>query len=291
MRPNDNNVRGMLEIGQTSDGVMIEGCKFSSSTEDVSLSKENKNLLIDGIRSLGNNVIIRDNDFSRVHTGIIATGNNSKIEGNRISWFSQDGINIAGHDSNVTDNFIRDLLGVSGENDHHDGIQAWANELNAPKNARFSGEYSLDNVDISRNTIISTTDPDRDNQGALQGIVSFDGLMKGLRIEDNNIKTHSTIHGITINGPLSSNERDFSISRNNIELINSSKRVGNASESIPVINLNPARYFDMDEKGNLLKNENGFVIPKNIYDLDYKVTIFNNGNTEIKSNHVNIDDN
>jgi hypothetical protein len=288
VRPNDNNVRGMLEISPTSENVLVEGCKFSSSTENIKLSKENKNLLVDGIRSSGTNILIRNNEFSRVHTGIVATGNNSKIEANKISWFSQDGINIAGNNSHVTDNFIRDLLGVSGENDHHDGIQAWSNESNAPRNARFSGKYSLDNVDISRNTIVSTTDPNRDNQGALQGIVAFDGLMKGLKIDDNNIKTHSTIHGITINGPLSSKERTFTINSNNIEFINSSRRVGNASESLPAINLNRARYFDMDNEGNLLKNSQGNVIPKNIDNLDYNVDIFNNGDTEIKSEYVKI---
>lgn len=276
-RPNDNSVRAMLEISNTSKNILIEGCSFSSATQKLPFTPENKNMFVNGIKSSGEGVVIKGNNFSRVHTGIVALGNSSIVKENKINWFTQDGINIAGHKSKVLDNKIYDLLAISGEKDHHDGIQAWAYEPNNTKNARFTGKYSLDDIQVSGNIIISTTNPDRNNQGALQGIVAFDGLMRGWEISKNKIYTHSTSHGVTINGAMPYKNKDFSINNNEIKLIDSNKKVKNNENLVPGINLNKARYFEMDNNNNIIQSRP----PKNVEGLKYKANVFNNGSSKV----------
>lgn len=236
-RQKEHSVRGMLEIKSDCERVQVSGSHFYSGTTNEQFTPERRHALVNGIVSSGREVRLSENHFENVYTGIVSRGEHARIEGNQISLFSQDGINISGHHSQIIGNRITDFQNLSNDRAHHDGIQAWASEPEGIVNARYTGHHNLKNIDIRDNLIMSTTNPSRAYQGPLQGIVAFDGYMDGWLVSGNTIQTHSTRHGISINGPRSSSERPFVIEGNTILGLTHSE-----STESPEIILSPMRY-------------------------------------------------
>lgn len=239
-----NSVRSMLEIGSTSQDVKIKNSHFFSGAQDLKATSQDQRTLVNGIRSMGADTIIEGNTFNNVGIGIQSGGVGAILTGNQITNFSQDGIQVYGHQTQIISNTITDLLYLDSPKNgdkiaHHDAIQLWAPEPSDDRNGRYKGKYALENVQIIGNTIKSTTDPSRAYQGVLQGIAAFDGYMNGLNISHNHIETHSTQHGITINAPRASQANEFILAHNTIE---NQWVVNPLSDLKPTINLNVLRF-------------------------------------------------
>lgn len=198
-----------------------------------------------------NNVKILKNDMIGSKIGIVSGGDDNILHKNLIDGFSQDGIQFSGNRTRITHNLIQNLIQKDAEDkSHHDAIQAWAGDPNSVLNSvdRYKAMYSLSDAVIHNNIIISTTDLEREQQGALQGITAFDGWMAGWSIKNNFINTHSTIHAITILGAISSDINKFEIIENEIY------KQGNINDIDPQIYIKPARF---------LKDKSGWTNVKN----------------------------
>ena len=218
----------------------------------------------DIIRNDSDGSKILNNDFDMAKTAIISGGNDTIIQKNLIQNFTQDGIQFSGQRTKILTNVIQDLIQLpSDDAHHHDAIQAWAGDPNSPLNAneRYLAKYELKDAEITGNIIISTTDLDRDFQGALQGITAFDGWMSGWNISGNFINTHSTIHGITILGAIHSENNEFRIFNNEIY---SQKGESDA----PEIHIKPARCWN----GSKWENINQMTFNENMNRIiDYSI--------------------
>jgi hypothetical protein len=242
-----------------TDDIVINNMKFYNNNMNCTI-----------IRNDGNNVKIINNDFTRCRISIVSGGNDTIIKENLISQFTQDGIQFSGQRTNIINNVIQDLILIKGDSaHHHDAIQAWAGDPDSPLNSkdRYTAKYQLEDAIIKNNIIISTTDINRNNQGALQGITAFDGWMSGWNISNNFINTHSTIHGITILGAINSNKNKFKIYDNKVYM-----QTGNI---IPEIYIKPARVWDENNNtwNNVFNNTWNVNINNNV---DYDILTYNN---------------
>ena len=229
-----------------------------------------KSMSNDIIRNDSANTKIMNNDFTGCKTAIISGGDDTVIKKNLIEQFTQDGIQFSGQRTKVQENLIQDLIQLpSDDAHHHDAIQAWAGDPESPLNAtdRYLAKYELADAEITGNIIISTTDMNRDYQGALQGITAFDGWMSGWIINNNFINTHSTIHGITILGAINSDNNRFRVYNN--EVFSQRGEIDDA----PEIHIKPARCWD----GKIWKNIEQLSFNTEINRvIDYDITDKNN---------------
>ncbi len=264
-----NRTRSMLEIGPTSQDVKISNSHFFSGPQDLEPGPQNQRTLVNGIRSMGKETILEGNTFNNVSIGIQSGGVGAVISDNKIANFSQDGIQVYGHQTQIKNNTITDLIYLDAPENgekiaHHDAIQLWAPEPADDREGRYKGKYALENVQITGNIIKSSTDPNRAYQGILQGIAAFDGYMDGLNVSYNQIETHSTQHGITINAPRSSQSNRFMIAHNTIENQWVAKPL---NELKPTLNLNVLRFKqnpqNQAEQWSWRKNDHYAVILKN----------------------------
>lgn len=106
--------------------------------------------------------------------------------------FSADGIRPIGSDLLVRNNYIFDeyVGDADGDGNHDDGIQSWA----------LNGAV-YQNITIDHNWVQESTDPSRKWNATMQGITSFDGVMKNIRVT-NNVILGSAYHGLTWNSPI-----------------------------------------------------------------------------------------
>jgi len=142
-------------------------------------------------------ITITQNHIHNVFHGIDFGGDPEQanyflVSGNKIDNFAGDGIEHYASHVRITDNRITDGHDLcKSQCVHSDGIQGW-NYNNLP--------ITNSDIEIFGNTIIAQETPDLPFPiEALQGITTFDGTWRGVKIY-NNIVVVTAWHGITIYG-------------------------------------------------------------------------------------------
>lgn len=109
------------------------------------------------------------------------------IKNNAIKNFSADGIRPIGSDFLIAGNSIIDeyVSDADGDGNHDDGIQSWA----------LNGAI-YQNMKIDHNWVQESTNPNRAWNATMQGINSFDGVIRNVQVT-NNVVLASAYHGIS----------------------------------------------------------------------------------------------
>ena len=142
----------------------------------------------DGIRILGKQVLLLNNQLTNVHFGITISGDSSQAIGNSVINFSGDGMRPLGSDLLLEGNTIKNCYDVDAN--HDDGIQSFT-----------SPGVPLRRVVLRGNTIINFDDPNQPLRGPLQGIGCFDGPFEDWVVE-NNVVIVDHWHGISLYGAI-----------------------------------------------------------------------------------------
>ncbi len=138
---------------------------------------------------------ISNSRFTGFYMGIVTTGPDSWIIGNRVSGFSGDGMRALGDGSLVEGNLVQDCFQINAN--HADGFQSWSRG----RNGRAGGGI-LRGLSLIGNRIIEWTGPPRHPlRCELQGIGLFGGMYQDLTIQ-NNIVAVRAWHGIAVYGAL-----------------------------------------------------------------------------------------
>lgn len=160
------------------------------------------------LRLDGYGCIVNECHFENIDIAVLMYGECNTVQKSVITNFKEDGIRISGSGSRSLFNRISDFQ-PDGEIAHHDGIQLYRGNPATPANAdeRFLAKYVLEDIHIIGNVINdypATT---------LQGITCFDGLLKNIKIVNNQVNINSD-HSITLLGLLEDSGNQ--ISGNNI---------------------------------------------------------------------------
>ena len=160
------------------------------------------------LRLDGYGCIVNECHFEDIEIAVLMYGECNTVQKSIIKNFKEDGIRASGSGSRILFNRISNFL-PDGEIAHHDGIQLYRGNPATPANAdeRFLAKYVLEDIHIIGNVI------DDHPVTSLQGITSFDGLLKNIKIINNQININSD-HSITLLGLLA--DADNQISGNNI---------------------------------------------------------------------------
>jgi hypothetical protein len=109
------------------------------------------------------------------------------MQDNIVKNFSGDGIRPIGSYILVKNNYVADeyVNAADGDQNHDDGLQSWA----------LHGAVFTD-LFIDHNWFQETTDPNRKWNADMQGISSFDGVIRNVQVT-NNVVLASAYHGIS----------------------------------------------------------------------------------------------
>jgi hypothetical protein len=177
-----------------ADGDLYTDRNSASWTADKWINAVDNGFMIDG----GPCISVIRNHITNVRSGIFVVSkvnspnpsqNSVKalVQNNILKNFSADGMRPIGSDITFAYNGIYDeyVDQSQGDANHDDGIQSYA-----------LGGAVYSNIVIDHNWVQETTDPSRPLIGGMQGISSFDGVIKNLRIT-NNVVITSVWHGMS----------------------------------------------------------------------------------------------
>lgn len=189
----------LIITGPTTTSVSIRNCVLSTVRVNRNTMRNhysgNPRKWINGIRMLGSNGQIINNNLINLNLSISQTGLNTLVKHNLVQFYAEDAIRVSHHGVRVYHNSIYDSVSTHpGQSAHKDAIQ-----LIPPQNVLNGG--SLNNVAIVGNVIQSNTPfsvPDNE-RGTVQGIFGSDGYFVNLIITGNTIAVNSD-HGISLNG-------------------------------------------------------------------------------------------
>lgn len=138
----------------------------------------------------GEGVTLRNNHVHNTRFAIILRATKSLCEGNLVTNFSGDGIQILRDDVTAQWNVIKNAYAnaAAGDANHDDGIQCFVP-------TRKGG--ALKRVKIRGNLIVSREDDAQPLPGDLQGIGFFDGPLIGFEVSENVVLT-THWHGISL---------------------------------------------------------------------------------------------
>jgi Right handed beta helix region len=134
----------------------------------------------------GKCIAITGNTLEKIGFGLLTqSSDHVLIAGNLIDHFSDDGIDYGSDNLLIDRNRITNSI-EDGDGIHRDAMQGQPNTMTS----------TISNVTISNNTVIRILDPDLKNPAYLQGIDTFDGIWKNVKILNNIVITDAG-HGIS----------------------------------------------------------------------------------------------
>jgi Right handed beta helix region len=185
----------LVEFQDTHSDIVFENNILSSAPAQTASQWTLSNWLTErasGVKDyVGTCVAIMNNTLQYVGFGIQSQrSTNTDVSGNKINYFSDDGIDFGSNnmwiDNNVITNSVED-----GDGFHRDGIQGQP----------YSETTVNANITIQYNTITRITDPSLLSPGYLQGIDAFDGIWTNMTISNNDVITDQpqgiSIYGVT----------------------------------------------------------------------------------------------
>lgn len=144
--------------------------------------------VVNGVIIGGSQNTVEYCNVTNVGIGIDVGGNMNTARGNRVQYFTVDAFRAIGDNALYEYNFVADNISIN-EN-HDDAFQGWT----------LSRDEVVGSI-IRGNTIIQSTDPNRQFQGPLQGLGLFDGMFVDWVIE-NNVILVDQYHGIALYGAI-----------------------------------------------------------------------------------------
>jgi len=186
----------IILVGPNSSNITFSSMEiFSVRSPDAWKPEDWSKKASDGIRTLGSDITVRDNQLFNIGNGITILSPKSSAINNHISEFAKDGLRILADDVVAKGNTIQNCLSI--DKNHDDAIQSWS----YGKNGKV-GRGVIKNVQLTGNLIIQKNNPATNIPCRMQGIGLFDGMYENWNIE-NNIVVVDHWHGITVMGATS----------------------------------------------------------------------------------------
>jgi hypothetical protein len=120
----------------------------------------------------GTCIALTNNTITNIGFGIQTQQSDQVLIGyNTINYFADDGIDFGSNDTLITGNLIENCI-EDGDGFHRDGMQGQP----------YNEQTTVNNVNITGNSVIRMTDPKIPYPGSLQGIDAFNGLWNDLNV-------------------------------------------------------------------------------------------------------------
>lgn len=181
-----------IEYGGNAHDIVIENCAVRSAPTQATANWAASDWVTnaqDGIECRADNSIVRKNTVEVVSFGILAGGNNTRVEHNIVNLFRRDGLRYDGPGDGMIWQYNRVTNSKNVDGNHDDGMQVYA----AGRTVR--------NMVIRGNVFISWTEPDMPHAGSFQGIFCGGGDYRGWTVE-NNLIVNGHANGIRISSPI-----------------------------------------------------------------------------------------
>lgn len=189
----------LVRLHSSTSNIIIQNCTIQSTANTAAFSRDDwRDKMNKGIFTSGSNHIIQNNVIRNIQTGIDVRSEYTLVKNNTIQNFTKDGMFGLASYCTYEKNSILDAIIVYPTNwnlypdgHHYDLFQSWT-----------SGGDTLRDVIIRQNTLIGSTDPNRDFwYGTCQGMGFFDGFYEDWIVE-NNLIVVDHWHGISFYGAI-----------------------------------------------------------------------------------------
>ena len=229
----------LLNVTSSCSTITITNCRIRHALDTTGWTVPDWQARADGtaINVDAPNSVVSNNTLENIGFGIAIgkTSTNTRVSGNTIIDFFNDGLRGLGDYGIFEDNLVQNPIG--GDGNHDDFFQSWSIGINPVTGLSQAGYGVVKGVIVRNNMFLEDPDPASSPLAVeAQGAGLFDGMFEDFVIENNLIVSSAVAHGISIYGGV-----NCRVTNNTIAV----GKLGVAADK-PRVNFYPHKDYDHD---------------------------------------------